>query len=353
MKAVIIVLAVFAVCAMAQEDPVPNPFPIPTFDCPALAKPTPSTHVRQLRPGNIKAIMTIGDSITAGFAMQGLPPASFLEYRDSVYSIGAAPGAKTIFNYLHGTYNKEAVGGATGTTLPMTKGAQLDAAVSGAKIEGSLDQLNYLIKTLQQSYKSVDFNNDWKLLTIFMGANNLCGICRTPINASVASYENYLRALLQQVEARIPRVFVNLVAIFNISGVWDVAQKDLYCKSLWAIIKKECSCLQDGKAEDRHAMDLGSVGLNQVMFKVAAEYAAKNSTSFYVVVQPGLSGVRIPDFGRSFLSSLDCFHPSLAADQAFAYQLWNNMMEPVGAKTKDPDTQHIKFKCPTADTFLQ
>jgi TM2 domain-containing membrane protein YozV len=39
----------------------------------------------------------------------------------------------------------------------------------------------------------------------------------------------------------------------------------------------------------------------------------------------GLSGLNIPFFGRSFLSNLDCFHPSLAADQAFAYQVWNNL----------------------------
>jgi hypothetical protein len=36
----------------------------------------------------------------------------------------------------------------------------------------------------------------------------------------------------------VPRTFVQLLSIFNISGVWDVAQGDLYCKSLWSVLKK-------------------------------------------------------------------------------------------------------------------
>jgi hypothetical protein len=65
--------------------------------------------------------------------------------------------------------------------------------------------------------------------------------------------------------------------------------------------------------------------LESIIVRVASEYNSKSDAGFYVSVQPGLSGIRIPDFGRAFLSSLDCFHPSLAADQAFAYQVWNNM----------------------------
>lgn len=71
--------------------------------------------------------MTIGDSITAGFAMQGELPSSFLEYRQSVHSIGAETGARTIFNFIK-KYNPQVVGGAEATTLPMTPGAWLGNA---------------------------------------------------------------------------------------------------------------------------------------------------------------------------------------------------------------------------------
>jgi hypothetical protein len=73
-----------------------TPFPKPVFDCPKLSPAPPATDVRKLRPGNIKAIMAMGDSITAGFAMKGVPPTDFLEYRDYVYSIGGAEDAFTL-----------------------------------------------------------------------------------------------------------------------------------------------------------------------------------------------------------------------------------------------------------------
>jgi len=55
----------------------------------------------------------------------------------------------------------------------------------------------------------------------------------------------------------------------------------------------------------------------------------------------------------AYLSDLDCFHPSLCANEAFAYQMWNNMMEPAGQKSVSPNIHDLKLKCPTADTYLQ
>jgi hypothetical protein len=40
--------------------------------------------------------------------MQGELPASFLEYRESVHSIGAGKGAKTLFNFIK-QYNPNVV----------------------------------------------------------------------------------------------------------------------------------------------------------------------------------------------------------------------------------------------------
>lgn len=47
-----------------------------------------------------RAVMALGDSITAGFAMKPAP----LEYRGSVYCTGGDEGAKTIANFLRSTY---------------------------------------------------------------------------------------------------------------------------------------------------------------------------------------------------------------------------------------------------------
>lgn len=62
--------------------------------------------------------------------------------------------------------------------------------------------------------------------------------------------------------------------------------------------------------------------------------------------------MKFPD-PLSYLSNLDCFHPSLCANEAFTYQIWNNMLTPPGQKSIVPDINNLKIKCPGPNTFIQ
>ena len=114
---------------------------VPDFNCPVLTAPPPASDVRHLHPGNVGALMALGDSITAGFGMLGVEP---LEFRGDVYSTGGNRGAKTLLQYVH-HYNQEVTGGCTGTTIPLTKkGKGLNFAVSGAKVQDVSDQIKWV-----------------------------------------------------------------------------------------------------------------------------------------------------------------------------------------------------------------
>jgi len=330
------------------------PFPIPIFECPKLPVPPNATNVRELRFGNIKAVMAMGDSISAGFAMKGFLPTDFLEYRDYVYSIGGAPGAMTIANWL-AFYNPKVAGAAQSWTWPLTTGAWLDAGVSMGKVQDCPSQIDYLVQQLTGPYSSqINFEEDWKLLTLFIGANNICGSCKGDSDTQPAYFEQNLRNVLTLIEQKIPRVFVNLITIFNISGVWDAGQTSEYCRILWdGVTNHECYCLTTGNYSDRHTMDLRAVTFNQISNQLAAEFEANNNPNFTVVVQPGLDGIPIGQYGEIYLSKLDCFHPSIWANMAFTYSIWNNMMEPQGSKSHSPDPENIKILCPTANDYIQ
>jgi len=211
------------------------------------------------------------------------------------------------------------------------------------------------VTTLRTDYRdSVNFQNDWKLLTIFIGANNLCSACQGTSTSKPAFFEKNLRGLLQYVQKSIPRVFVNLITIFNVSGVWDAGQTKEYCKILWdGITNHECYCLTTGNPVDRLALDLDSVAFNNISNVVAREYASMNNPNFTVVVQPGIQDFDIGYFGEGFLSDLDCFHPNEPANQAFTLSIWNNMWTPVGQKATTLNPNDLKIKCPTANTYIQ
>jgi small subunit ribosomal protein S29e len=330
------------------------PYPVPPWNCPQLPSPPPATNVRQLRPGNIKAIMAMGDSITAGFAMIGfIPPEDLVEWRNYVFSIGGADGAFTLANILK-KYNPNVQGAAYDWTWPLTPGAFLDAGVSHASVQNTPSQVLYLVEQLNTTYASqINYLEDWKLLTLFIGANNLCGACEYRTESFPAYFESHLRTTLQMIEQKLPRTFVNLVTIFNISGVFYAGQNNFYCRLVWDLIKHECYCVETGNKTHLDIMDLRAVQFNAISEKLAAEWAAKNNPNFTVVVQPGLSGIPIAKYGEAYLSDLDCFHPSLCGNQAFTYQIWNNMMTPVGKKSTAPDVNNLKIKCPGPNDFIQ
>jgi len=331
------------------------PIPIPPWNCPSIPPPAPATNVLSLHPGNIKAVMAMGDSISAGFGMIGYPPEDLLEWRNYVFSTGAASAAFTIFNNFK-KYSPSVAGGSESWTWPHPSGvgAWLNAAVSHSSVQDLPSQVDFLVSQLQTVYKGkVDFNNDWKLLTIFIGANNLCSACEGRDSATPKYFGDRLREVLTQIEAKIPRVFVNLVTIFNVSGVYYAGKDYWYCETIWAIIKHECYCVKTGKKSDLDAMDIDAVQYNQISLNLAQEFAGHNNPGFTVVVQPGLSGIDIAKYGEAYLSELDCFHPSLCANQAFTYQIWNNMFTPIGQKSTVPDPNNLVIKCPTVDSVLQ
>lgn len=224
-----VVFMMVLVGVAASADP---PFVPPPFNCSVPADVPPPTSVLNLHPSHVDVVMALGDSISAGFAMRGVFPADLLEYRGDVFSIGGDAKAYSLYNFIK-TYNPDVVGGAVGTTIPLTKGKYLDAAVSGAKISQVPPQIDYLVATMHDKYSHVDFDNSWKLLTLFIGANDACPACTHQggnITAQAIAYEENMRNVLTEIRAKIPRVFVNVITIFNISQVWSAGQHKAYVR---------------------------------------------------------------------------------------------------------------------------
>eukprot|EP01127_Copromyxa_protea_P013991 TRINITY_DN3831_c0_g1_i1.p1 TRINITY_DN3831_c0_g1~~TRINITY_DN3831_c0_g1_i1.p1 ORF type:complete len:355 (-),score=89.42 TRINITY_DN3831_c0_g1_i1:44-1108(-) len=332
---------------------------IPQFDCPSLPAAPPATNVTGLRPADIKVVMALGDSISAGFAMKGLPA----EYRGLVFSIGGDKYvsdfgnelARTIPNFLM-HYNPNLQGQSTGESIPLTQGTYLNGAISGAKIQGVPGQIDYLVQTAQTTYKDkIDWENDWKLLTLFIGANNLCASCKGDAGTPEL-FEQELDLVLAKIQKEIPKVFVNVVTIFNISGVWNAHSTKEYCQVIWVDLGvDECPCLIAHGPEGRQTMDDNAVAYDAISRKLANKYSSKTTgnNTFNVVVQPGLTGFNITHWGEGFLSDLDCFHPNLLADEAFAIAIWNNMFQPVGQKSTNLDPSNVEIFCPTINSVLQ
>jgi len=365
------ILLICAAFAVVSSQVIPPPW---TCKSPLPPAP-PATNVRRLRPQDVKVVMAVGDSISAGFGMHA-PHAynlshfqdMLVEYRGDVFSIGGNTGSYTLPNYLK-KYNPNILGASVGSSLPLDyvqwknhaiqpfdpQITHLNGAQSGATVEDVPAQIDYIAQQLRTTYsKSVDLANDWKILTIFIGANNLCDACKNHTHSQPDFFEQQLRNVLDKVHSQIPRVFVNIMLLFNISQVWDVMMSSSYCElAVKYFTTSECGCLTDHSTPvQRTAMDIFGAEYNKRMYKIEADWTAKNLSDFAVVVQPCLEKLPIKQGGVEFLSALDCFHPSADADTAFSIGLWNNMLQSRDQKMHTL-LFNITFECPGPETFLQ
>ena len=96
----------------------------------------------------------------------------------------------------------------------------MNSALSGGRVQDVPDMINYVVKELKTTYNAtIDFNNDWKLATLLIGANNLCGACHNDSGDDPDSYETELNNVIQMMYEQIPRVRLNLLPMFNIGQV--------------------------------------------------------------------------------------------------------------------------------------
>eukprot|EP00026_Physarum_polycephalum_P011428 Phypoly_transcript_11654.p1 GENE.Phypoly_transcript_11654~~Phypoly_transcript_11654.p1 ORF type:complete len:337 (+),score=40.66 Phypoly_transcript_11654:93-1103(+) len=316
------------------------------FDCPSLPPHVPA-NVNDLHPNDIKVVMALGDSITA-FGIMGTQ-GRMNEFRGLSWSIGGDQNATTFANFLR-YYSPDIQGFSLGE-----HGAEicygilcppfqyhplldvLDAAQSGAMVSDLVThEMDYLITTLKGN-SAINFEEDWKVLSILIGANDLCASC-TFLDKKFLDpdeFEAHLSSVLENVRKNIPRVFVNLVEMFNISQVYDLSLKTKRCAEIHRDLFIECDCIFGPQAnKTRSVVDMYVQEYNARSRGLAAYYQAFGDPNFTVVAQPFASNTALRDQPTDILSTLDCFHPSLIAHEALATALWNNMLTPAASKKR-------------------
>lgn len=143
----------------------------------------------------------------------------------------------SIFNYIR-RYNPNVVGGTISIiykksneieTQPMKDDEGFNVAIAGSRTYNLMKQLDNAIERMKK-IPGFDYENTWKLFTVFSGGNDLCDITmESNIPELVYNITNGLDIFLFELQRKVPKAFVNLMGILDPSKVYDTGHSDNIC----------------------------------------------------------------------------------------------------------------------------
>ncbi|XP_054253031.1 phospholipase B1, membrane-associated [Indicator indicator] len=334
---------------------------IPCFDRePSISIPV---SVHNLKPADIRVIAALGDSLTAGNGAASKPQDVLdvlTQYRGVSWSVGGNENISTVTtlaNILR-EFNPSLIGYSTGTGRQTTKNAALNQAVAGDHAEGVPAQARRLVELMKNDTR-INMQTDWKLITIFIGGNDLCHFCNDPVHFSPENYTYNIQIALDILHREVPRAFVNLVTILPIVNLQELHTSQNTCPKL--LMRLLCPCVINPKNNSNELKKLVYFNrMYQERTRQLVESGRYDTTDdFTVVMQPFLMNAPIPRTeeglpDRSYFAP-DCFHFSQKSHSQAARALWNNMLEPLGEKTDNQQLEdEIVLKCPSeTEPFLR
>lgn len=112
-------------------------------------------------------------------------------------------------------FNPKLVGYSIGTGEFLSANSQLNVAFPVSADADALRQAKILTKKIKTDER-INFEEDWKMITIFFGANDICSAqCFDKEKASAVSHGRKLMAALDYLMENLPRTFINLIPVLG------------------------------------------------------------------------------------------------------------------------------------------
>ncbi|KAG8233167.1 hypothetical protein J437_LFUL012592 [Ladona fulva] len=323
------------------------------------------TSVHKLHPGDIDVIAAMGDSLTAANVAREFSPLGLLIQDRGVSFSGGGAASWHEFTTLPNIikmFNPNLTGYAIGSGDFNSHNAQLNVAIAAANDEDLFNQVKLFMKKIHQD-KKINFKNDWKLLSIMIGHNDLCSKqCYDPKRFSAEAHKKHLQKTLDYLYKYVPRLFVNIISVVD-PTISARIPSGIFCDIFRRLA---CSCLYKSPLLEEGVVQVASQARK---FQIAEKELVFSGLydgreDFTVEWQPFFHVMNAPEnYGESeqerlsklFSSDIpiwtpECFHFNQRGLAIAAIHLWNNMLEPVGNKTVDMDDYMVnEYRCPTEE----
>ncbi|GMS87151.1 hypothetical protein PENTCL1PPCAC_9326, partial [Pristionchus entomophagus] len=299
---------------------------------------TSPTSVHSLRPADIDIIAAMGDSLTAanGAGAEGEDVLAIaIQWRGLSWPIGGDNTLDehiTLANILK-KFNPDIFGYSIRTgSANVWETAHLNAGVPGAHSADMEEQAADLVRRMKE-HPEIDYANHWKLVHMFIGGNDICSWCHRGDSLNSTSYAEHIRKGVQYLKDNMPKTIVVLTGMIDINMLRRIDNAHEVCKEVHTF---ECKCEGNATVTDAQLSGICHEYMNK-MQELEDSGQFDTSDDFTLVIEPYFE--TMTDIGRNpdgtpnmdFFAP-DCFHFAAYGHAIVAKNLWNNMLQPVGAK---------------------
>lgn len=257
-------------------------------------------------------------------------------------------------------YNNDLYGYSEGTTIAqpsISPNTQFNVGHINAHAIDMLTQAETLVNRTRNDL-NVSFETDWKVVTIFVGFNDLCDYpcINDPQGDPDVWIENYAAAL-DYLRDNMPRTFVNVVQLADLFSLHEAAANHPTLSNVCRFgLRQICRCSRYGvnfTSEEEFRRFNNEYKTKLVELISGDRYRTKDD--FTVELQLFFDEFNLTTFGESNnenvdpvmnLLASDCLHLSSKGNRLMAVALWNNMLQP----TEDKQTtlfDNDRILCPT------
>ncbi|XP_031728996.1 phospholipase B1, membrane-associated isoform X4 [Anarrhichthys ocellatus] len=270
----------------------------PSFLCPDMSpSPTVPTSVEFVKAADVKVIAALGDSLTTAIGANGSTILSIpFEFRQVSWSIGGYGTYQNVITLanIFRLFSPRLLGPSPARTFhgqPTTVNETgFNFAVTGHNTLNVSDQIRHMIDTFK-SYPGLSFEEDWKVVTMLIGMNDICDYCKDKTLFSPDNFIHYMTEALDTMMKEIPRTIVNVVQILSMKPLRDVQRPTLGCQ----LQKSFCSCLvqpEENSSELKELVEINTEFQRRLEKLLHGERFFKKD--FAVVLQPYLEKAELP-----------------------------------------------------------
>ena len=247
----------------------------------------------------------------------------------------------TLPNYLK-EYRPDLVGFSSQLSDPTEE--SLNVGVVDAETINITTQIDQIFDRIHRN-PDIDFENDWKLITLLIGFNDICEYsCLENAFNLVGEWIERIDRALTMLSHFLPRTFVNVMSLGKISNALRYVSGPL-CTFVY---QTACPCIGQLLRVSNSMPDRVTEEFNERLTQLVESRKYDRTNEFTVVIQPGFPLLNDNEAFDSSYLAIDCLHLAAPGNRLTATHLWNNMLSPVGSKNPITTTD-IPPNCPAQD----